>query len=464
MTMVFPFVRRFAIRLTGPTTSARPGTRRRRGLHLESLEGRDVPANLTVTFAAGTLTVVGDATANDVTVAGDNASPTYFTLASGGTINNQPSPFSTPAGVKNLVFKMLAGDDSVTFDNTVAISVQGNVSIDGGDGANSVTATDLTVAKNLSIANGTAAAGNNSTNLINLSVGGNVTIKSAGGDTFTVFSRNSVGESNIKGYLTVTNGTGADVILLIDTSVGKNVAINNGHGSVGNSAGEVQIRNGMNSAFRSVIGGNLKVTNLDGNGGFDLLFDYEVLGNVTFNHGPGAFDTGFDGYATKLPVLIHGNLSVLGTGANSIEVAVNYKRTGLDVGKKFTLTSGGTAETVSLNKLQVGGNTSITLGNGGNTVTINDSIFGGNFTLISGAGADTFNVETTAGTTSATEFKKAALIDMGGGGDNFFLVDSGGPDAGQAIVCWSTFKLVGPLSGAYNPGNIYFPNGGSIQF
>ena len=39
-------------------------------LHLELLEGGDVSANLTVTFAAGTSTVVGDAGNNDVSAHG----------------------------------------------------------------------------------------------------------------------------------------------------------------------------------------------------------------------------------------------------------------------------------------------------------------------------------------------------------------------------------------------------------
>src|SRR5262249_42764599 len=88
-------------------------------LALESLAGRTVPPTLTATFSplTHTLPVVGDATNNDVTVKADPADTTHFTLTSSGTINGQPSPYSTPVGVKNLVFRMLDGDDSVTFDN-----------------------------------------------------------------------------------------------------------------------------------------------------------------------------------------------------------------------------------------------------------------------------------------------------------------------------------------------------------
>ena len=60
------------------------------------------------------------------------------------------------------MFKMLGGDDFVTFDNANGpITVLGNVSIDGGDGANNVTVTDLAIRRNLSVTNGTAAVGTN---------------------------------------------------------------------------------------------------------------------------------------------------------------------------------------------------------------------------------------------------------------------------------------------------------------
>jgi hypothetical protein len=435
--------------------------------YVDLLEARELPAgNLTVTFSAvtHTLTVVGDANADNVTVKGDAISQTNFLLTSSGTINGLASPFPTPTGVKNLVFKMLGGVASVTFDPTIPITVQGSVTFNGGTGQNSVTATQLTVGKNLSITN-KASVVDDLVTLTNFSAGGNVTIRNGGGNTLTQIVRDSAGLSTIRGNMTVTNGTGQDSFYLNDTNVDGNVTINNGHGDAGGHAGLVNIFNQYNSAFRSIIGGNLTVTYLDGNtADYDGLFDTEVLGNVTYNHGTGAFTTYMDGFNTKLPVLIHGNLTITGTGANSLGFGTVASRTGLIVGNRFTLTSGGgTAETLSFRNFQVGGDTSIRLGDGGNMVTIDDSYFGGRFTLVSSSGNDTFNVETTAGTSSATEFRKAVLVDFGTGTGQFNIAANGPiPDGGQVVIAYGTFVLKS-LHGGFVYGDAVFPNGGSIH-
>ena len=47
-------------------------------------------------------------------------------------------------------------------------------------------------------------------------------------------------------------------------------------------------------SFDPLIGGNVAVTNSSGNvSEYDGIWDTEVLGNVTFNHGPGEFMTQF---------------------------------------------------------------------------------------------------------------------------------------------------------------------------
>lgn len=438
---------------------------------LDRLEARAVPtANLTVTFSAltHTLTIVGDANDNDVTVTGDPFSQTHFILNSSGTINSEPPPYSSPSGVKNLVFKMLDGNDSVTFDasdpSKPPIIVQGSVSINGGAGVNTVLATRLTVGRSLSVTNAAQTTGTDYVTLHDFSAGGSVLVKNAGGDSYTKILRDSTGVSTIKGSLIVTNGTGHDSFTLNDTNVDGNVTINNGHGDATGLAGIVNIFNVDNTAFRSIIGGNLTVTYLDGDAfPYDGLWDTEVLGNVTLNHGTGQFTTLMDGYHTSLPVLIHGNLTITGAGANSLgfgTITGSGNGSGLIVGKKFTLTSGGgTAETLGFKNVQVGGDTSIILGNGGNTITIDDSTFGGLFNLVSGIGNDKFNLEATTGTTSATEFKKAALIDLGGGNNVAYLAYNATPDAEEAVVCLATFKVKSGSSATIY-SNFYFPNGG----
>jgi hypothetical protein len=443
-------------------------------LFLEPLADRVVPAgNLTATFAAGTLTVVGDANANSVIVAADGVDATKFTLTTGGdTINGQAAAFTSPTGVKNLVFQMLGGDDTVTFDNTVPAAVKGSVTVNGGDGANMLFANDLTVGKNLSVTNGTADTGTIETFLTDTAVGGNVTVKNAAGDTNTRLVRSRSGLSTVRGNVTVTNGIGNDQFTLEDTDIDGGLTVNNGHeGAAG--PGNFSIFNFYNSAFRSVVGKNVSVTFLDGTtAGLDDLFDLEVLGSVTLNNGSAGFTTRIDGDDTHLPVLIHGNLSILGTGANSVDIGTGIAfgtGDGLVLGKKFTLTSGGgTSEAVDLFHLRVGGDTSLTLNNGANQVTIDDSLFAGKFTLLSGAGPDTFNLETTQGTTTATEFKKAVKIDLGGGSDTSHIVRTASGaqsyDAGQAVVIWSTFSIPGVETSLQSGKNEFFPNGGVITF
>jgi hypothetical protein len=434
---------------------------------LDRLEARDVPTtNLTVTFSAvtHTLTIIGDANADDVAVVGVAASPTQYIIDASGTINGLPQAFTSPTGVKNLAFKMLGGNASVTFDPSVPITVQGNVTFTGGTGANTVTATHLTVGKNLSVTNAAQFAGTDIVQLIDFSAGGSVTVKNAGGNSSTQISRDTVGVSTIKGNLTVTNGTGQDTFQLNDTNVNGSVTVNNGHGNLG-VGGQFVMYNLDNTAFRSVIGGNLTVSYLDGNASStDYLMDTEVLGNVALNHGSGDFLTDMNGYNTRLPVVIHGSLTMTGTGANSVGFGTVGFGTGVVVDKGFTYTSGGgTAETLAFSNFRVGGDTSIKLGNAGNTVTIDDSEFDGRFTLVSGSGNDTFNLEATAGTSSATEFHKAVLVDLGTGNDFARLTYTGTEDNWQEVVAWGTFEVKVP-SVVIDANRILFPNGGTINF
>jgi hypothetical protein len=88
---------------------------------------------------------------------------------------------------------------------------------------------------------------------------------------------------------------------------------------------------------RSEIGGNLLVTYLDGSSdSYDLMADIEVMGNMTLIQGPGTFPTHFDNWETSLPVLVHGDLSISGTGTRAVQVG-EIGGAGLAVGKKFPI-------------------------------------------------------------------------------------------------------------------------------
>src|SRR5262249_18480805 len=153
-----------------------------------------------------------------LTVQGVAGDPTKFTLTStSDTFNHVAGPFVSPGGVKDLTIQLLDGDDRLTFDNTVPIDLKGNLSISGGNGANLVSATGMTVEGNITISNGTNTTGSDSTTLVNLNVGGSVTINNGVGNTRTYIYRDSVGVSTIGGNVTITNGAGADHSAIEDT-------------------------------------------------------------------------------------------------------------------------------------------------------------------------------------------------------------------------------------------------------
>ena len=434
---------------------------------IECLESRIAPSNLLVAVAGHTLNITGDSAGNQAIIQGD-VDPTIFHVFSGvDTINQGNNVFDTPPGVTSISIKMLGGVDAVIFNTAVHFDLAGSLTINGGDGANSVTTTDLKVEKNFSITNGTNAAGTDANHLTNLFVGGSLTIKNGDGDTSTTLDRNAAATatdfSTILGSLSITNGSGRDDILIKDTNVGKNVTISNGHADAGAVAGRTQIFNGKNVSSRSVIGGNVSVTYMDGSGStIDGIWDTEILGNVTFNHSTGAFTTNFDGLATSVPVVIRGNLTMKGSGANTINVGTTNLKTGLDVGKSLTITTGSSVDKFITNKLQVGGATKLTLGNGANVANFDDSTFIGAFALTMGADYDTVSLDITAGSSSATIFEKPVSIKLGIGGNELRL--AGSNDANQSLIIYSSFVINEPTISlmVQNSAQIFFPFGGKI--
>src|SRR5262249_16107208 len=147
-------------------------------------------------------------------------------------------------------------------------------------------------------------------------------------------ARSSAGLSTVGGNLSVINGAGFDSTRVVDINCGGNVAISNGHGDASGNTGYSAIFNQVNTSMRSVIKGNVTVPNLEGNvTSYDGLWDMEIRGNVAFNHGRGNATMYFDGYVTHVPVLIHGNLSLAGSGVQSVSVGLQYNITGVVVGK-----------------------------------------------------------------------------------------------------------------------------------
>jgi large repetitive protein len=436
---------------------------RTRRTRLEPLEGRDAPAALTVSYSAvtHTLTVVGTDGDNQLTIQGDSGDPTHFVLSSTtDTFVGGGTTFASPSGVQNISLRMLAGNDPVTLSNSPPIRLAGALTIDGGDGSNDVFATDLTVGKNLTIRNGT---GSDNTQFTNLNVNGSLTLTNGEGETFTQVARTSAGVSTVRGSVTITNGTGTDTNLLNDLNVGGNVTIRNGRN--GQNPGYTRIYNTYNTSSQSQIRGSVSVSHLDGNGDLngDWLLDAEVGGNVAYSYGTGSGTVRFDAHSTALLEVVHGSVSVTGTGALRLRTGL-FAGLGLAIGKNLTVTGGAAADSVSLYRATVNGTTSLNLGDGDNKVNIDDSLFVGPFKLTTGGGADTVNLETATGTNTGTTFGRVVTMSLGAGVDSLTL--GGSNDANQALVFAGTFIAHHGAEGepVNKFGKDVYPFGGGLQW
>jgi hypothetical protein len=189
-----------------------------------------------------------------------------------------------------------------------------------------------------------------------------------------------------------------------------------------------------------------------------------VLGNATFNNGSGSATTEFDGNITPLPVFIGGNLTLTGSGANTVTAGDSLHHTGLVVGKNLTVITGAAADTLTFKKLEVRGATTLLLGDGDNGVTIDDSAFVGRFTLTTGSGNDSVSLDHTAGTSAPTIFVGPVLIVQGTGNNS--LATAGFDDANEELICLSTFVVHHGASAVWfhNDSQDIFPFGGSIQW
>src|SRR5262245_52286062 len=340
---------------TAPHPEVRIMTRTRAPrLALQTLEGRLAPANLTVAFSPLThvLTVTGDNDANDLTVQGDASDPTHFTLTSTGTINGIAGPFSTPSGVRSMAIRLLANNDQVGFGNVPGVHLLGSLSIDGGDGANSVTASALSVGKGVTIANG---VGNDTTTLLDVSIGGSLTVRNGNGDSTVKVARAVAPIAAIGGSVLVTNGAGRDTTELTDTHIGGGVIVRNGLPDATGIAGTMQIFNNFNPGFRTQVRGSVSLSFLEGDqNGVSVLSDVEVGGDVTFAFGTGDFAATFDAFTVTQPVVVRGNLTVIGTGSGTVNLGTNISSRGLVVGKALRITTGSPADNVNMLKVEVG--------------------------------------------------------------------------------------------------------------
>jgi hypothetical protein len=436
-------------------------TNRRFRPALEMLEDRWTPAGtVTGSFANGTWTLIGDDQANAIAIS-PLTTPGVFGVAGIFTTNTAVTGVTNPTGVKNIVVKLFSGADFVLFNATaMQATLAGNLTINGGDDANEVFINNAVVGKKVSVINGTNATGIDNFELTDSVVKGAVSLANGEGNSSTFIHRNTAGPSFIGG-LTILNGTGRDDCTITDTNFGGSIVVKNGLPDSANDAGYFEIYNLENTTGRSVIAGGVTIKYEAGDGASADLLDVEVRGSVTINQGSGTSETNFDGYTLEQPVLIRGNVSVLGTGPSLIAVGKYGTETGLVVGRNLTIITGDQADTIDAYRLRVHGATLIQTGGGTDTVTIDDSRFLGllsfpspfGFRLFTGAGNDTVNIETAQLTTGPTQILSPALVNLGSGNDTLTTGFSG--DATRRLqVFRPTFLFGGADTDTFNRLNL----------
>ena len=427
---------------------------------IELLEERIAPAVLVNTLGHK-LVVKGDNSGDTIQIDGVVGSPTDFTVTAGAAVSHV-------TGITDIAITLGNGNDSVVFSNGAApISISGSLVIDGGAGGKSVIGNGVTIGKNLMVSYGNAGTGaNHLTGFTNTTIEGNLTVHEGAALASEVYmTRASAGDSTIQGNVNITNGIGQSVSIFQDMNIGGNVTITNGpaatSGANAGDAGDTQFYNTFNTTTLSVIKGNVDISYKSGVINYDGIWDADVLGNVTINHGSGQAFTHFDGDGTHLADIIRGNLSLTGTGQSIVAIGTGNSDTGLILGGALKIASGNGGDVLTISKLTVGGTTSIAVGDGSNTTTIDDSVFAKAFNFRDAKGTDTIRIDTTSGTTLPTVFEQAATIVTGTGGAA--AVTLGGASAGEMVYAYSTFEVDELGGGVTNSTDIIFPFGGAVS-
>ncbi len=273
---------------------------------IEALESRIAPAGIVaITYDAitGILTLAGDASANDVSIAKTGAS-THRILGLGGTdltVNTVPTPIAGLADIgkiTSITFNGGASADTLALQGIINLT---SLTLNGDAGLDTFTTTGLGVkgVTNLDLgADGGSASFQGDTIF-----GGEVIVNYGGGGTVTAPAGGAI---VFKGALTLNGGAGADVFTLGTTSavLGKGVKFNGSGG-----ANELNLGSTVTTVAKSATG---KAVLFDGGASADTLTisgaRATFLGPIEFNGGLG----GNTFAATPSTARVDGELKVTG--------------------------------------------------------------------------------------------------------------------------------------------------------
>lgn len=477
-----------------------PRFRSRARLAVQPLEGRDVP-NGTIAASlspTGVLTLTGDDNDNDVrlTESGGN-----LTLSSASGTQFSGQTLFPLTSVKLIKANLLGGADTVSIDPAADFVVPGSVSLNLGDGNNTL---NLTTTGKITLA-GLTVTGGDGLDTINVSGGAGSTI--GGTAKFTLGNGGTVTNLTGVGFTAVNfaagEAAGDGVSEPTNSVVGTNLTVtktfmaNMGNGNPSDLDFTGSTLGGLNVKGTSVVS-SLTNTTVNGSVTYKATFGAAVLGNglsVTGNVSVTAANASFSAIDTGA-VTITGNLSVTGSflttadfdsgalsevkGNLSVKGGVGndefFASSAFKVDKNLTLNLGGGNNTVQIGDtsaaLTVGGTASITTGDGIDSVSFSDvswtgpvtlSLKGGGdllsiddgttfhstFTADTGAGDDIISIAQDTGSSAPVTFTGKAKITAGAGNDSLFLGLAqgvfGGDNNSKAVFNTTTSVVDGGL-------------------
>lgn len=247
-----------------------------RSLRFESLEGRALLAgDVTVTLAGTTLTIVGDASANEVEITPGASVGEYHITGLNNTIINGPGTIVDPFDLISV--DLAGGSDTFTIRGlspTSKLIIPGDIEIANADGNNTNKLINVQLNDDLTVTKVSGASESNLEITGTLIIGDTV-LDTAGfhGDSKTVIT----GDSRLQGNLTIDNYDGEDHFVTYASIIDGDVSIENRDGDT---------RTVFGISEDPIVFGSLTIINGAGN---DKVFihDTEVWEDVDIDNNDG---------------------------------------------------------------------------------------------------------------------------------------------------------------------------------